>query len=236
VDDKGIHHVLNHSSDQKNQTQEISNSPHDLESSSARLIQASAETPPHAPEKSDSSRNEGVEKSQKIAVTRTDKNRLHTARHGVLSRYPLEALAHLGENVRSLKRIERKFRAELKPSGILADVLFDRFFSSYLRCVLAARAEATAFAPIDQPAGESRLITSLKERELPTLVVQDFNGTSDARLSADLLGQLALAARYDAHVSKEMYRALGMLLILRSGGEAALEQCVGKILGVSRES
>jgi len=166
--------------------------------------------------------------------TRRDKNRLHTAHHGVLSRYPLEALAHLGENVRSLKRIERKFRAELKPSGIVAEMLFDRFFSSYLRCVLATRAEATAFAPIDQPAGESRLITSLRDQEVPTLVIQDSIETSEAHLSADLLRQLALAARYDAHVSKEMYRALAMLLILRSGGEAALEQCVGKILGVSQ--
>ena len=236
MDDKGIHHVLNHSSDQENQTQEIGNSPHDLESSSARLIQASAETPPHAPGKSDSSLNDGVEKSQKTAVTRTDKNRLHATSHGVLSRYPLEALVRLGENKRSLRRIERKFRAELKPSGIVAEMLFDRFFSSYLRCVLATRAEATAFAPIDQPAGESRLITSLRDQEVPTLVIQDSIETSEAHLSADLLRQLALAARYDAHVSKEMYRALAMLLILRSGGEVALEQCVGKILGVNRES
>lgn len=176
------------------------------------------------------------EELQHSLRTRKDKNRLHAARHGVLSRYPLEALARLGENIRSLRRIERKFRAELKPSGIVAAVLFDRFFSSYLRCVLAARAEAATFAPIDQPAGEPRLITSLKEREVPTLVLQDSSGTSEAHLSADLLRQLALAARYDAHFSKEMYRALGMLLILRSGGEAALEQCVGKILGVNRES
>lgn len=115
-------------------------------------------------------------------------------------------------------------------------MFFDRFFSSYLRCVLAARAEATAFAPIGQPAGESRLITSLKERELPTLVFQESGGISEARMSADLLRKLALAARYDVQVSKEMYRALAMLLILRSGGDAALEQCVGKILGASRES
>jgi hypothetical protein len=204
--------------------------------SSAQLIQTSAEPPPHPPEKSDSSLNDGAEESQKIAVTRRDKNRLHATRHGVLSRYPLEALARLGDNVKSLRRIERRAREELKPSGIVGAMLFDRFFSSYLRSVLAARAEATAFAPIDQPAGESRLITSLKERDVPTLVLQDSSGISEAHLSADLLRQLALSARYDAHVSKEMYRALAMLLILRSGGEAALEQCVGKILGVNKES
>lgn len=168
--------------------------------------------------------------------TRRDKNRLHATRHGVLSQHPLEALVRLGENKRSLRRIERKFRAELKPSGIVSEALFDRFFSCYLRCLLAARAEAETFAPIDQPAGESRVIASLKEREVPTLVFPNSSRSSEAHLPADLLRQLALVARYDAHFSKEMYRALGMLLILRSSGEAALEQCVGKIIGVSRES
>jgi hypothetical protein len=235
VDDKGIHNTrCNHPSDQENQTQEIGDSLHDPESS-ARPIQTSAETRPNAPEQLDSALNGGVGESQRIAVTRKDKNRLHATRHGVLSRYPLEALAHLGENIRSLRRIERKFRGELQPSGITGEMLFDRFFSSYLRCLLVARAEAAIFAPIDQPAGEPRHFVSLKERDVPTLVLQDSSGASEARLPADLLRQLALAARYDAHFSKEMYRALALLLILRNGGEAALDQCVGKILGVNRE-
>jgi hypothetical protein len=167
---------------------------------------------------------------------RKDKNHFHATRHGVLSRYPLEALASLGENTRNLRRIERKFREELKPSGILATTLFDRFFSSYLRCLLAARAEAATFAQTDQPAGEPPHFVSLKERDVPTLVLQDSSGASTAHLPADLLRQLALAARYDAHFSKEMYRALALLLVLRNGGEAALDRCIGKILGVSRES
>jgi hypothetical protein len=134
---------------------------------------------------------------------RKDKNRLHATRHGVLSRYPLEALASLGENTRNLRRIERKFREELKPSGIVGATLFDRLFSSYLRCLLAARAEAALFAPIDQPAGESRHFVSLKELEVPTLVLQDSNGASETQLPAELLRQLALAARYDAHFPKK---------------------------------
>jgi hypothetical protein len=174
--------------------------------------------------------------SQHNPHPRKDKNRLHATRHGVLSRYPLEALANLGENTRNLRRIERKFREELKPSGILATTLFDRFFSSYLRCLLAERAEAAMFAPIDQPAGEPRHFVSLKERDVPTLVLQESSGASETHLPADLLRQLALAARYDAHFSKEMYRALALLLVLRNGGEAALDQCVSKILGVNRES
>lgn len=233
MDDNDVR--CNHSSDHKNQTQEISNSPHDPESS-AQVIQISAETPPYALEQPDSSLNDGVEKPQTISVTRKDKGHLHATNHGVLSRYPFEALVRLGENPKTLRKIKHDLRAQLKPSGAVGETLFDRLWSSYLRCLLAAKAEASAFAPIDKPAGESRLITSLKERQLPTLVVQDFSGTSEAHLSPDLLRQLALVARYDAHFSKEMYRALGMLLILRSGGEAALEQCVGKILGVNRES
>jgi hypothetical protein len=236
VDDKGIHDTrCNHPSDQENQTQEISNSPHDPESS-AQPIQTFVEAPPDAPERPDSSLNGGVKKSQRIAVTRKDKNRLHATRHGVLSRYPLGALAHLGENIRSLRRIERKFRAELQPSGTIGEMLFDRFFSSYLRCLLAAKAEAATFEPIDQHAGEPRHFMSLKEGDLPTLVLQDSSGTNEVRLPADLLRQLALAARYDAHFSKEMYRALALLLIHRNSGEAALDQCVGKILGINRES
>ena len=167
--------------------------------------------------------------------TRKDKSRLHASRHAVLSRYPLEALAHLGENIRGLRRIERKFRAELKPSGIVGEMWFDRFFSSYLRCVLVARSEMLTFTAIGQPAGEPRLITTLKERDLPTLL-QDSVSTNEAYVSADVLQHLALTARYDAHYSKEMYRAMGMLLILRSGDKAGLEQCVVKMLGINRES
>jgi hypothetical protein len=53
---------------------------------------------------------------------------------------------------------------------------------------------------------------------------------SDA-FSPDLFRQLVLVERYDKHFSREMYRALAMLLILRSGCEAGLQQCVGKLLG-----
>lgn len=64
MDDKGTHHVFsNHSSDQENQTQEISTSSHDS-ASSAQPIQISPETPPHTSEQPDSSLNDGVEKSQ----------------------------------------------------------------------------------------------------------------------------------------------------------------------------
>jgi hypothetical protein len=55
---------------------------------------------------------------------RKDREHIHAIRHAVLSRYRLEALVYVRENARSLRRIERKFRAELKPSGFAAEMLF----------------------------------------------------------------------------------------------------------------
>ena len=113
--------LSNHPPDPQNQTQPIGSSPHDLELS-AQLLQTS-ETPPHAPEQPDSSRSDVVERPEAIAVNRKDKHRLHSMQYAVLSRYPLEALARLRENIRCL-RITRKFLVELKPSGFAAEMLF----------------------------------------------------------------------------------------------------------------
>jgi hypothetical protein len=101
--------------------------------------------------------------------------------------------------------------------------------------VLAARAEATAFAAIDESAGQPRRTASLKEGILPTLVLQDFGVNSEA-LSPDLIRQLVLIARYDRHFAREMYRALALLLILRSSGQAGLEQVAERILGLQKEN
>jgi hypothetical protein len=172
------------------------------------------------------------EKPRRTLGARKDKNRLHSMHHGALSRFPLEALASLGENIKSLRKIERKLRTELKPSGIIAEIFFDRFWSSYLRCLLAARAEAIALTPIDQPACQARETPSLRERELPVLVWQSRDMISDS-FSPDLFRQLCLVERYDRHFSREMFRTLALLLILRGAGEAGLEQCIGKLLGLS---
>jgi hypothetical protein len=174
-------------------------------------------------------------KPRRTLGTRKDKKRLHSMRHGALSRFPLEALASLGESIKALRKIERKLREELKPSGIIAEIFFDRFWSSYLRCLLAARTEAIALTPFDQPTGQTRQTPSLKEAELPVLVWQNRDMLSDA-FSPDLFRQLVLVERYDRHFSREMYRSLAMLLILRSGCEAGLRQCIGKLLGSNAPS
>lgn len=209
-----------------------------MEKDEKTLLQA-AQSEARLPEEPIAARNSAGTNCHEVLQhkprSRKDKNRLHSTQHAILSRYPLEALVSLGEKLRSLRRIERKFRVELKAAGIVGAVVFDRFYSSYLRCVLAARAEATTFAPIDGPARQPRSTISLKEGIFPTLVVQDPDMTSEA-LSPDLARQLVLIARYDRHFAREMYRALAMLLVLRSSGQAGLEQAAEHILGLQKES
>jgi hypothetical protein len=167
---------------------------------------------------------------------RTDKGRLHAVRHGALARHPLEALTHLGEDLKALRRLERRFRAELRPHGIIADLLFDRFWSSYLRCLLAARAEASAFLPADRGASKAARVPALIQADLPTLVVDDEGEAELLTLHPDVLRQLLLVQRYDRHFGREMYRALALLLVLREEGEPGLEQCITKMFGVGKES
>lgn len=165
---------------------------------------------------------------------RKDKQRLHVMRHAVLSQFPLQALARLGENVRPLRRMERQLRAELKPSGMLGDMLFDRGWSSYLRCLLAARAEETAMLPNlhgrDLPAQTPRI----EEGEIPILMFES-SETMEQNLSPYLFRQLLLVQRYDSHFSREAFRCFGLLLLLKNGGEAGLQQFIEKALGIRRE-
>lgn len=165
---------------------------------------------------------------------RSDCNRLHATRHGMLSKSPLQSLAARGENVRQLRRIERQLSAELRPVGIIGEILFDRLFSSYLRCVLIARTEEASMASGDRSneAGES---LELREAHLPTLV----SSTSDllaAHFSKELVAQLAIVRKYDSHFSREFYRSLGMLLIAKNEGEGGLLRQFAKVLTQNRGS
>ncbi len=164
---------------------------------------------------------------------RTDAGRLHATRHAVLSRYPLQALRHLGEDPKSLRRLERRFRAELKPQGVIAEVLFDRFWSSYLRCLLAARTECSTFLRQHHEDSKGNRTCRLLEGPLPTFVVDDsVHPEVPASLDEDVLRELALVTRYDAHFGKEMYKAMGLLLVSRRHGHAGLEAAFCNLLGV----
>ena len=168
-------------------------------------------------------------------VPRKDKGRLHAVRHGALARHPLEALRHLGEDIKRLRRLEGRFRAELKPQGIIADLVFDRFWSSYLRCLVAARAEAGAFLPEQaDDATKTRPLPKLVQAVIPTLVIDGDEEVHSLRqsLAPDVLRQLLLVQRYDRHFSREMYNSLALLLVLRASGESGLERTITKMVGL----
>ena len=216
------------------QTQQASNSPHDLELPE-QLLQTQPETPPCAPERPDRSRADPKEKPRAINVRRKDKNRLHSMRHGALSRYPLEALARLGENIRALRNFERALRNDLKPPGALGAFFFDRFWSSYLRCLLAARVDAAAFNRTYQHAEMPGHAAAIIDDELPTLITIDQTPVNEG-VSPDLFRRIVLVEKYDRHFGREMYRALAMLHAMKSGDQAGIERCMRQALpsGIDR--
>jgi len=154
---------------------------------------------------------------------RKDRGRLHFRNSGVLSRDPMAALIRLGENPRQLLKIYKKLRAELRPTGILGDILLDRAWSSYLRCYLISRVEADLFVPVDHD--DSDRMPKLKEMELPTLIYPEPSATN-YRFSDDLMQHLETALRYDAHYSREFWRSVGLLIAMQTGGLAGLLDCL----------
>jgi len=160
------------------------------------------------------------QKRQLNSRVRKDKQHLHAMRHAVLSQFPLQALACLGENTRRLRRMEHALRFELKPTGLLADMLFDRMWSSYLRCLLAARAEGLVVSSTKQSPDFSAVMLGNDESVFG---------------NSDLFRQLLLVQRYDSHFSREMFRSLGLLILLRNRGETGLEECIEKMLGLKRD-
>ncbi len=168
-------------------------------------------------------------KHQPNLGARKDKQNLHAMRHAILSIFLLQALARLGENTRCLRRVEHALRAELKPSGILGNIWFDRGWSSYLRCLLAARLEGAILCPNKGAEDQPTETPNLVEGEVPFLVWKTHEN-ANGNFPPDLLQQLSLVQRYDAHYSREMLRYFGFLLSLRDRGESGLEECV-EILG-----
>jgi len=170
---------------------------------------------------------------------RTDSGELHRMRHGILSREILDALVRLGENRRTFRRLERQYRAALQPIGPIGNMFFDRLWSSYLRLVLIGRLETQQF--VSKSVGEKKSISlELVPGHQPTLIRQDPDGQPseatplEEELPPDLFCRLVLAQRYDRHFSREMFRSLALLLLMRRGGEAALESWAGEMLGAEQ--
>jgi hypothetical protein len=210
--------------------------------SSAGPIDTSAETPPHASEQSDNLRTDVVETSEapespkREAGERKDQGRRHAVRGSVLSRSLIQTLERLGENVRALRKIESELRATLKPRGALGRLFFDRFWASILRLVLVARLEEGGLTSGGTIAKNLASVPSLREGDLPILVLPESgDGSMQAEktiFDSDVFRRLALTARYDRSATREMYRMMSLLVIMRSEGETGLENFVRATAGL----
>ena len=61
------------------------------------------------------------------------------------------------------------------------------------------------------------------------------NSKSGDNQPSDLLKNLSIMQRYDAHFFREFYRALGMLLALQGAGDAGLTLLLGKTFGQHKD-
>jgi hypothetical protein len=122
----------------------------------------------------------------------------------------------------------------LKPNGEVAELLFDKWWSCYLRELLIAKLEAGAFVG-NNSNRVSAPLPMLEERTQPTLVsLPEDEGDLDFRHqpSDDLLQKLTLTQRYHSHYSREGNRIFALLLLMRDGGEETLVKILGTTLGV----
>ena len=167
---------------------------------------------------------------------RADSGTVHRVRHGILSREVLVGLVRLGEDPKTLRKLERRYRDALRPAGPFGDLFFDLFWSSYLRLMLSGRLQTALMG--GKSAGKRNLTASaLVPGPQPTLVCQNPDGPpSDGislmeELPPDLLRDLVLVQRYERPHCRELHRSLALLLLLRRGGEAAIESWATEMLG-----
>jgi hypothetical protein len=161
------------------------------------------------------------------AKKRRDAGSTHVTRHGLLSKDIVRALVRRGENLRSVRRHEKKFRDFFKVRGPLMELFFDRWWSYILRLQLSGKLEARVLTS-DHPNRPTPILPELQEGDTPCLVTtSDLNGFEivrgfDSDLPQELFRELALVPRYHGHFAHEGDRLLVPLLLMRRGGEAAL--------------
>jgi hypothetical protein len=217
----------------------------EAEIASSQLSEGSSPPEPNSPDARPGSRpldeipanaEQEFRKRKPRKACRTDSGKLHRVRHGILSREALDALVQVGEDRKTFRRLEKEYRVALRPIGPFGNLFFDRFWASYLKLILVGRLETQLFAGKSAGKSESASFTLVPGRH-PTLVSQHPEGQPveaiqlNAELPPDLLRGLVLAQRYDRHHSREMYRSLALLLLLRRGGEAALQEWASEMLG-----
>ena len=166
--------------------------------------------------------------SPESAKTRRDRGQTHVTRHGLLSRDIVRALIRSGESARNVRRYERQFRVYFRIQGTLGEHFFDQWWSFHLRLVLSAKLEANTLTP-ERSNRRALIPLELREGTLPTLVSSPNQNASEYphniyEFPQDLFQQLALAQRYGAYHAREANRLMAPLLVMRNGGEAALEK------------
>jgi hypothetical protein len=134
--------------------------------------------------------------------------------------------------------MESDLRAALKPKGALGQLLFDRFWASVLRLILIARLEADGLSQKGGVSQASVSQPSLQEGPLPILVEpsENENLADDQLLDPDVFRRLDLIARYDRAASRELYRTLGLLVMMRRDSETGLESWVRTIAGIKNDN
>jgi hypothetical protein len=167
---------------------------------------------------------------------RKDRGRLHAVGNSVLSRGLLESLRRYGENPKVLRRMEAELRAALKPTGPVGNLLFGRFWACVLRLILVARLEAMGLTPRNA-SKNSAAVPLLREGSLPILVTPEPENLYAVPENAEgvepvVFHRLALIARYDRAASREMYKTLGLLMLMRDLGDKGLAEGVRAAAGI----
>jgi hypothetical protein len=170
--------------------------------------------------------------NRKCGKSRTDKGSVHLTRLGLLSRDIERAVIRSGIKIRAIRRFKKEFRDFFQPKGILAELFFESWWACYLRLHLLAKREMSMLAPGDSHQ-RAPVHTELREGHTPILAsVTDENELEnlqdiDSRFLHDSFHGLALAERYYARFSRESNQNLALLLLMREGGEAAVERFIG---------
>jgi hypothetical protein len=120
--------------------------------------------------------------------------------------------------------LEADYRSELRPKGALGRLYFDRFWQSFLRLILIGRLEARELDSKRNASRKPVATASLREGLLPVLVTEEEPENQPAisvaeTLDPDLLHRLVLIARYDRAASREMFRYLERLILMRDSGD-----------------
>jgi hypothetical protein len=107
-----------------------------------------------------------------------------------------------------------------------------------LRLIFGSHLEGKGLFTSAVPSKRTIAVPYLQDGPVPILVTQtQDNDVTDGPKESEAIGQdlfhrLAFIARYDRSASREMYRTLGFLLVMRDGGGKGLTAAVRAAAGI----